>query len=186
MCQVAPPSGGAWGSTYVDAEFGKFIAELMGVTAFAELKKSPDWIELLKTWEDVKLSFNPEGAICLPRPTRRSAATNVTDVTLPVPGALLTSTQRATARSRSTCSQVSYSRLYRSCPCQATNLTEPRRVSFPPVLELTGHMKVDDLLKEYNERTGDELGKRGKTTLLLPVAKIKCAPPTPVRTTNPT
>jgi hypothetical protein len=47
-------------------------------------------------------------------------------------------------------------------------------------------MKVDDLLKEYNERTGDELGKRGKTTLLLPVDKIKCAPPTPVRTTNPT
>ena len=59
--ELAAPSGGPWGSTYVDREFEKFILELLGEQAFNCSKESVVWIEVLRTWEAVKNSFDPKG-----------------------------------------------------------------------------------------------------------------------------
>ena len=53
--EVAAPSGGPWGSTYVDAEFEKFVAALIGQQNFAKYKASPYWIDMLEAWEKVKV-----------------------------------------------------------------------------------------------------------------------------------
>ena len=60
--ELCAPSGGPWGSTYVDAEFEGFIEDLIGAQAFARLKPSSQWVELMRTWEGVKLSCDPESS----------------------------------------------------------------------------------------------------------------------------
>ena len=60
--ELCAPSGGPWGSTYVDAEFEQFIKDLIGPQAFAQLKPSSQWVELMRTWEGVKLGCDPESS----------------------------------------------------------------------------------------------------------------------------
>eukprot|EP00960_Hanusia_phi_P077200 768663-Hanusia_phi.AAC.5 len=59
--EILAPSGGPWGSTYVDKEFEAFISELLGEEAYHRSRESVVWIELLRTWEAVKTSFDPKG-----------------------------------------------------------------------------------------------------------------------------
>ncbi len=56
MCR---PSGGPWGSTFVDAEFEAFVRDLVGPGDFGRLKPSSQWVELMRVWEGVKLGFDP-------------------------------------------------------------------------------------------------------------------------------
>ena len=56
--EIAPPSGGPFGSTYVDLEFEKFLQELIGDEAFARFKPSGEWVSMMRTWEGVKLGFD--------------------------------------------------------------------------------------------------------------------------------
>jgi hypothetical protein len=57
--ELCPPSGGDWGSTKVDAEFEKFVERLVGSPVFKKFKPSSPWVELMKTWELVKLRYDP-------------------------------------------------------------------------------------------------------------------------------
>ena len=57
--ELRRPAGGPWGSTFVDDEFERFISNLIGVDAFRQFKPSSPWIEFMKCWEDVKLSYDP-------------------------------------------------------------------------------------------------------------------------------
>ena len=58
--ELAVPSGGAWGSTYVDAEFVNFVVRLLSPTRQPEeFKQSPNFIEHMENWETLKLEFDP-------------------------------------------------------------------------------------------------------------------------------
>ncbi len=67
--ELAPPSGGPFGSTFVDLEFENFLKDLVGVAAFGRFKPSGEWVQLMRTWEAVKLGFDP-GAIGGPETTQ--------------------------------------------------------------------------------------------------------------------
>jgi hypothetical protein len=45
--ELARPEGGDWGSMYVDEEFGAFLSDLLGTGRFADLKKTPSYLELM-------------------------------------------------------------------------------------------------------------------------------------------
>lgn len=52
--EIAAPSGGPWGSTFVDDRFEDFVKELVGSRNLQAVKSTPYWIELLENWESVK------------------------------------------------------------------------------------------------------------------------------------
>ena len=54
--EVQAPSGGPWGSTFVDNRFEEFVGDLVGQKSFDALKATAYWIELLENWENVKTS----------------------------------------------------------------------------------------------------------------------------------
>lgn len=56
--EIAAPSGGPWGSTYVDKQFESFVENLVGAHNFQKLKGTPFWIEQLENWEAVKVSMD--------------------------------------------------------------------------------------------------------------------------------
>ena len=56
--ELAIPSGGPWGSTFVDAQFEDFVKDLVGANTFKRFKPSAAWVELMQSWERVKLSCN--------------------------------------------------------------------------------------------------------------------------------
>ena len=47
MAELAPPDGGDWGSTYVDAEFSTFLAQLLGASHFADVHKTVHYLEIM-------------------------------------------------------------------------------------------------------------------------------------------
>ena len=59
--EIAAPSGGPWGSTFVDIRFEDFVKELVGVGNFNAIMETPYWIELLENWESVKTSQTADG-----------------------------------------------------------------------------------------------------------------------------
>ena len=46
LSEVREPSGGAWGSTYIDAEFERFLRRLIGEASWERLKPLPVYGEL--------------------------------------------------------------------------------------------------------------------------------------------
>ena len=56
--EIAAPSGGPWGSTYVDKQFELFVEAFVGAHNFQKLKGTPFWIEQLENWEAVKVSMD--------------------------------------------------------------------------------------------------------------------------------
>jgi hypothetical protein len=57
--EIRGPSGGPWGSTFIDAEFERFVERLIGTDRFRLFKPSSPWVEVMRVWEGVKMSFNP-------------------------------------------------------------------------------------------------------------------------------
>jgi hypothetical protein len=57
--ELCSPSGGPWGSTFIDAEFEKFVEKLIGTEAFRRFKPSSPWVEVMRAWETFKLDYNP-------------------------------------------------------------------------------------------------------------------------------
>jgi hypothetical protein len=57
--EIRSPSGGPWGSTFIDAEFEKFVEKLIGADLFRRFKLSSPWVEVMRAWETLKLSFSP-------------------------------------------------------------------------------------------------------------------------------
>jgi hypothetical protein len=56
--EIAPPSGGPWGSTYVDRKFTNFVEDLIGTEKMIQFKQSSFFVELMDSWENVKTSFD--------------------------------------------------------------------------------------------------------------------------------
>ncbi|MGB1605576.1 MAG: hypothetical protein ACPIOQ_73270, partial [Promethearchaeia archaeon] len=59
VVEMREPSGGPWGSTYVDLEFEHFVEKLIGEDNWRRFKPSSAWLDLMKAWEERKLTFNP-------------------------------------------------------------------------------------------------------------------------------
>jgi hypothetical protein len=57
--EIRRPSGGPWGSTFVDAEFEAFVKDMVGAHNFGNFKPSSQWVELMRVWEVVKLAYDP-------------------------------------------------------------------------------------------------------------------------------
>ena len=57
--EMRSPSGGPWGSTFIDAEFERFVEKLIGEELFRRFKPSSPWVEMMRAWEAVKVSFSP-------------------------------------------------------------------------------------------------------------------------------
>lgn len=55
--EILPADGGPWGGTYVDQNFLRFVAELLGAD-FAAVDHGTR-VELLDAWEEVKRKFDP-------------------------------------------------------------------------------------------------------------------------------
>ena len=45
--ELAPPSGGPWGSTYVDAAFCDVLRDMMGAASYERLTKRMAFLELM-------------------------------------------------------------------------------------------------------------------------------------------
>ena len=60
--EVAAPSGGPWGSTFIDGRFEEFVKDLVGERNLDAVKATPYWIELLENWEGVKTSQSMDDA----------------------------------------------------------------------------------------------------------------------------
>ncbi len=56
--ELATPSVGPYGSSFVDLEFESFFRNLVGFDAFDRLKPSGEWVQLMRMWETAKLSFH--------------------------------------------------------------------------------------------------------------------------------
>eukprot|EP00961_Rhodomonas_salina_P225900 3054064-Rhodomonas_salina.1 len=56
--ELAVPSCGPWGSTFVDAQFEKFVQDLVCADTFNRFKPSAAWVELMECWETVKVGCN--------------------------------------------------------------------------------------------------------------------------------
>ena len=55
--EIAPPSGGDWGSTYVNENFEKFLRDVFGsIVDFNEIKATSEWLTILDNFEDMKLN----------------------------------------------------------------------------------------------------------------------------------
>ena len=61
--ELRRPSGGPWGSAFVDAEFEAFLQRLVGGGAFRRLQASPSWVEAMRAWEAVKLGCDPGASL---------------------------------------------------------------------------------------------------------------------------
>ena len=61
--ELRRPSGGPWGSAFVDAEFEAFLQRLVGGGAFRRLQASPCWVEAMRAWEAVKLGCDPGASL---------------------------------------------------------------------------------------------------------------------------
>ena len=57
--ELRSPSGGPWGSTFIDAEFEAFLERLVGRDLFRSFKPSSPWVEVMRAWEAVKLGYDP-------------------------------------------------------------------------------------------------------------------------------
>lgn len=58
MIEVFPPTGGNWGSTYIDVEFGNLLAQLLGDDFVEDFKEDPEyrqgWVELMREFAAAK------------------------------------------------------------------------------------------------------------------------------------
>jgi hypothetical protein len=81
--EIAPPSGGPWGSTYVDKQFEEFICSLIGSNKMEIFKKTTFFVELMDNWESVKLAFDPvDGDNSRPKTMNLSPLLEVVDVNI--------------------------------------------------------------------------------------------------------
>lgn len=64
--EISAPSGGPWGSTYIDQQFERFVEDLIGTHNWVPYKKTSFWIDLLEAWEDIKVGLErtPTAALC--------------------------------------------------------------------------------------------------------------------------
>ena len=139
MCR---PSGGPWGSTFVDSEFGAFIKDLVGAASFGRLKASSQWVELMRVWEGVKLGFDPSQDL---------SGENCKSVNL-------SSVLEVSARAR--CSAF--------IPvCWAFNSIWLRSAQVED-----SSVTLSALVDAYNQKRGAGLRVRGRNGLLLPSAMI--------------
>lgn len=58
--ELAAPSGGDWGSTYVDAAFEQFLSQFVGAPHFAVLKRSLAMLSIMDRWDVQKTQFKLE------------------------------------------------------------------------------------------------------------------------------
>jgi len=64
LVELHSPSGGAWGSFYINKEFENLLEELLG----AEMKNTSAWFQIMDTFEVAKINFLPDdpvGSVCL-------------------------------------------------------------------------------------------------------------------------
>ena len=60
LAQVSDPSGGPSGSTHVDQEgFEEFLKQLVGANIWSRVKTSWTGANVMQSWEQAKLQFNP-------------------------------------------------------------------------------------------------------------------------------
>lgn len=55
--EIALPAGGAWGSTCVDNQFMVWLRKLIGGDAFASVRHTSDFYNLMDEWEEAKTTF---------------------------------------------------------------------------------------------------------------------------------
>lgn len=55
LLEIHTPSGGKWGSSYIDAQFEEFLEELFGKEHVMMLKNSSDWYEVMDNFEVLRV-----------------------------------------------------------------------------------------------------------------------------------
>ena len=53
--EIATPSGGDWGSMYVNENFKKFLSDVLGDKIYLMLQKSQELVNIMNTFESAKL-----------------------------------------------------------------------------------------------------------------------------------
>ena len=59
--ELLPPTGGPWGSIYVDGEFIRWCEVFFGKESFAQIRHTSPFYSLLEQWEEAKTSFGGDG-----------------------------------------------------------------------------------------------------------------------------
>jgi hypothetical protein len=68
MKTIAAPTGGAWGGDYVNMEFKKFLAELLGPDLFREQDMPFEFYSIYRDFDKIKVVYDPSqdpGSLCL-------------------------------------------------------------------------------------------------------------------------
>jgi molecular chaperone DnaK (HSP70) len=55
--ELVPPSGGDWGSTYVNSNFTKLLTTIFGKSCIDDIVSSPLWLKIIDDFEQVKVNF---------------------------------------------------------------------------------------------------------------------------------
>jgi|AntAceMinimDraft_12_1070368.scaffolds.fasta_scaffold53589_1 hypothetical protein len=64
--EIAVADGGAWGSTYIDKNFELFIEQLITTPHWKVFRETPFYVELMESWEKVKLNFRVDDTASRP------------------------------------------------------------------------------------------------------------------------
>jgi len=64
--EIAVADGGAWGSTYIDKNFELFIEQLITTPHWKVFCETPFYVELMESWEKVKLNFRVDDTASRP------------------------------------------------------------------------------------------------------------------------
>ncbi|CAN0396964.1 unnamed protein product, partial [Scytosiphon promiscuus] len=59
--ELCPPTGGPWGSTYVDSEFIAWLKSFLGNKIFTRVRRQLAFLDLVRQWEDQKTRFGGTG-----------------------------------------------------------------------------------------------------------------------------
>jgi len=75
LSEVCQPSGGPWGSTFVDEGFEQFLQKLVGPESWERFKPSSEWVDVMEAWEKTKHQFDPSEKSDVPANSERITMT---------------------------------------------------------------------------------------------------------------
>jgi len=61
--ELYSPSGGSWGSSYINTQFEALLDDLFGKEHISQVKSSADWYGVMDVFENAKINFSPEDPV---------------------------------------------------------------------------------------------------------------------------
>lgn len=63
IVELHSPSGGTWGSSYINKQFEEMLELLFGKALIDKARSTSDWYTIMDTFENAKINFSPENPV---------------------------------------------------------------------------------------------------------------------------